>query len=455
MSELQEIKPPSSTLNIKERRTLNPAVFKQVVHLAGKIKNKTIIHINATDRGGGVAEILQSQIPYECALGLNSRWLVIKAPYRFFRITKKIHNLLQGKPGFLTDEEKSFYLFQNQEMGESLKKYCENLEPGIIVIHDPQAAPLIQFIPAGFFPILRLHIDLTSPNPMTLEFLRPFISQYKYVIISSANYCLSMRWLPVLKTKIIMPAIDPFSPKNKEMNFISACGILEKFGINPAKPIIAQVSRFDPWKDPLGVIKAYYLAKNKVPDLQLVLVGLMTAKDDPEAAEIFKKVEKHAKGDPHIFLFSKPEELGDIPNDVFVNAVYTASNIIIQKSIREGFGMTMTEAMWKGKPVIAGKTCGAMLQIKNKENGILVDSAEEAAENVVRLIRNTKLCDKMGRAARQSVRKKFLFLRSVSDHLKIYQVASKIAKKKNHLGLESFAASPASCVSRSTFLPVR
>lgn len=428
MSELQEAELFSLPLNIGERRALNPKIFKNITRLARKIKGETIIHINATTRGGGVAEMLQSQAPFERALGLNSHWLVIKAPYRFFRITKKIHNLLQGKPGFLTDEEKSFYLSKNRELGESLKNYCKNLKPGIIFVHDPQPAPLIQAVPAGFFPVLRLHIDISSPNPTTLEFLKPFVMQYKYVILSSKNYIFPMNWLPALKTRIIVPAIDPFSQKNKQMNFLSACNILEKFGINPQHPIVSQISRFDPWKDPLGVIHAYYLAKNKIRNLQLILVGLMAAKDDPEAAEIFEKVKKHAKGDPDIFLFSNPKELDDITNDVFVNAVYTASDIIVQKSIREGFGLTITEAMWKEKPVIAGKTCGSILQIKNKKNGVLVNSPEETAKFIVYLLRNKKLCEKLGRAARQSVKKKFLFSRSILEHLKVYQSCFK--KKK-------------------------
>lgn len=428
MPSLQEIDLESSLSDIKKRKELNPRIFRTIIKTANKIRGQTIIHLNATYRGGGVAELLRSQIPFENVLSLKSRWLVIEAPRRFFEITKKIHNLLQGKSGFLTEKEREYYLSVNRSLGKSLTRYCERFESGIILVHDPQPLPLIQFVPPGFFPMFRLHIDISTPHPATLEFLRPFMAQYKCVVLSNENYRFSVPWLEPSKVKVIMPAIDPFSPKNMPMGLFSAKSILEKFGINSSKPIITQVSRFDPWKDPLGVIKAYYLAKNKIPELQLVLAGLMTAKDDPEAKEVFEKVIKHAKGDPDIFSFSNPGELKDVSNDTFINALYTASDIIIQKSIREGFGMTITEAMWKGKAVIAGKTTGAMLQIKNGRNGILVKSPEETAKAVVRLLKNEKLRNRLGRKARQSVKKKFLFLRAALDHFKVYESAYKVGK---------------------------
>lgn len=425
MSILKEVNLGRSALNIRERRNLNPKIFRSIIEISRQVRAKTVIHINATPSGGGVAELLRSQVPLERALGLKSRWFYIRAPRRFFDVTKKIHNLLQGKAGFLSEKEKNFYLSVNRELAESLRRICGRLDPGVILVHDPQPSALIRQFPAGFFPVCRIHIDLSTSNPAVVEFLRPFISRYEYVILSSKNYRFPLPWLKRRQIKIIMPAIDPFSEKNRPMSLLAAQSVIEKLGVNPQKPIMAQVSRFDPWKDPLGVIRAYYLAKNKIPDLQLVLAGLMTAKDDPEAIEIFQKVKKYAKGDPDIYLFSDPRELGDVSNDVFINALYTASDIVVQKSIREGFGLTMTEAMWKGKAVIAGRTAGALLQIQDGKNGVLIDSPEEAAKAAVRLLKDEKLRERLGRAAHFSVKRKFLFLRSVLDHLKIYQSAFK------------------------------
>jgi len=197
--------------------------------------------------------------------------------------------------------------------------------------------------------------------------------------------------------------------------------MLALFAINIDKPIISQVSRFDLWKDPLGVIRAYYLAKNKIPDLQLVLAGIMEASDDPEAKELFKKVRKHAEGDPDIFLFSKRSDLEGVPHSLFINALQTASGAVLQKSIREGFGLTVTEAMWKKKAVVGGKAEGIKLQIKNGKNGFIASGAEDMAEKIARLIKNPALAHRIGGAARKTVKEKFLMSRLVFDHLKLYE----------------------------------
>lgn len=405
---------------VQQHRTLTPKIYQNLNRLMPKIKGRAIIHVNSTRYGGGVAEILKSQVSLENSLGLRSHWLMMKAPRRFFVITKKIHNLLQGKAGVLTEKEKNFYLSVNQELGKSLRQFCKKFGSGIIIIHDPQPLPMISSIPENFSSILRLHIDLSTPNPNMLDFLRPLITRYSLVILSDPDYRPSFPWLKKSKIKITFPAIDPFSEKNRLMDNRVAEDIVKQFGINPLKPIITQISRFDPWKDPLGVIRAYYLAKNKIPELQLVLAGFSVAKDDPEALTIFEKVKKHAKGDPDIHLFLNPKKLKDVSIDVFINALYTASSIIIQKSLREGFGLTITEAMWKGKAVIAGLTEGATLQIKNGKNGILVSSPEEAARAIVRLIKDEKLRKHLGKAAHQSVKRKFLMLRFILDNVKVY-----------------------------------
>lgn len=419
---------PYSAVNIKSYKNLNFKIYQNILEIAKKIKNQKIIHINSTAYGGGVAELLRSQVISEKKLGLKSHWLTIEAPKSFFVITKKIHNLLQGKNDLLTEKEKILYLTINKKLGKLLRYFCQRFKSGIIIIHDPQPLPLISFIPTKFFPILRLHIDLSSPNPTTMEFFRPYIMKYRFVVISNPEYRKSMYWLPKSKIKIIMPAIDPLSLKNKSMNLNTANRILEAHGINTTKPIITQISRFDPWKDPLGVIRAYYLAKNKIPNLQLVLAGFFFAKDDPEAKDIFEKVKKHAKNDPDIHLFSNPKQLKNTSNDIFINALYTASTLIIQKSIREGFGLTITEAMWKEKPVIAGITSGTSIQIKNRKNGILVESPEKAAKAIINLIKKEELRKKLGKAAKKSVQKRFLFPRYLLDNLKLYLISYKKLK---------------------------
>lgn len=429
MTELKEIKlDPFSKNTFKEYKKLNPNTHRSILAIRKKIKQKTIIHINSTPYGGGVAEILKSQVPIEKLLGLKSRWLTMKAPAKFFRVTKKIHNLLQGKPGFLSEEEKKFYLSVNHELEKQLGQFLKRFENGIVVIHDPQPLPLIRAIPENFSSFLRFHLDFSGPNPSTLEFLRPFIVDYNLIILSNKDYLPAFPWIKKSKLKIIYPAFDHLSEKNRFINKDIAKEIILEQGINPLKPIVAQVSRFDSWKDPLGVIRAYYLAKNKIPDLKLVLVGFFETQDDPEQILVFEQVKKHVKGDPDIYLFSSRKQLKNISIPLFINALRTLNRIILQGSIREGFGLTITEGMWKGQPVIARISSGALIQIKNGENGILVASPEEMGKAIVRLLKNEKLCVKIGKAAQASVRKNFLMPRFILDNLKLYFPSSSKTK---------------------------
>jgi len=401
-------------------KELTPKLWRDCLRLAKKIQGKRIIHINSTYLGGGVAELLRTQIPLENSLGLKSQWFVIKAPEKFFEITKKIHNLLQGKKGSLNKLEKKFYLeWINKKIAPLFKDLLLKEKPDLVIIHDPQPLPLVEFFSRGIVPVLRLHIDLSAPCQSILSFFQPFIEKYRLVILTSSVY--RPIWLSRKKVRIIQPAINPFSEKNKFIKLSQAKEILFHFDVNPSQPIVAQVSRFDPWKDPLGVIQAYYLAKNQFPSLQLLLVGFFQAADDPEAKEVFKKVEKHARGDSDIFLFADPSVLRDISNDLFVNAVYTASSVILQKSIKEGFGITVTEAMWKGKPVIGGRTTGIALQITHNQNGFLVSSPEEAGKYLIELLKSKSLRERIGQAAHQTVKEKFLFPRLILDHLRLYQ----------------------------------
>lgn len=415
--------PLSADFDIKRYREFDPSLYDRIIAEGKSLEGALILHINATPIGGGVAELLASQVQFERSLGIDSRWYVIEASRDFFQVTKKIHNLLQGKSGAFTEEDASVYIQTNQALGASFEEIMRDQNRGVIVVHDPQPLPIVSHIPEGCAKLLRLHIDLSTPNPQMVEVLRPFAARFDRIILSSEAYPASLPWLPLSKTDIIHPAIDPLTEKNRSMNPETARAILEQFGINCTKPIVTQVSRFDPWKDPLGVIQAYYLAKNRLPNLQLILAGVMLANDDPEAAEIFGHVEKHAAGDPDIHLFKRIDELKEVSNDAFVNALYTASDIVLQKSLREGFGLTMTEAMWKGKPIIAGHTAGAAIQIRDGENGILVSSPEEASRAIIDLLENPARALELGKRARESVRKNFLTPRFILDNLLLYQKA--------------------------------
>ena len=407
-------------LDFERFKKITPKEFKEAKFLAKKLQGIKILNINSTSLGGGVAEILKSQLPLENSLKINSFWYVLKAPTEFFKITKKIHNFLQGEKGSLKESEKNFYLeFLFKKAAPDFKKLVLKIKPHILIIHDPQPLPLINFVPPSIKTILRIHIDLSEPNKEVAFFLKPFIEKYQKVIFSHKDYRFNL--LPQKKVKIIFPAIDPFSEKNRFLKVSQAKEILAFLGIHPEKPILLQVARFDPWKDHFSTLKAYYLAKNHFPKLQLVLVGIPQPKDDPQAQEIFEKVKKHAKGDPDVYLFSDIKQIKTISPDLFINALNTTSTVFMHKSIKEGFGLAITEAMWKKKPVIGGKTKGIELQITHKKNGFLVENAEEAAFWIEKLLKDKNLRKKIGKRAYETVKSKFLISRLVLDHLKLYQ----------------------------------
>lgn len=385
----------------------------ELLRIAKKISGKRIIHINTAPEGGGVAEILKSLVPLERDVGLLSEWYSIRAPRKFFTITKKIHNALQSAPLKLTDDEKKFYYTVNKRIADDLRRMKK---ADIYVIHDPQPLALIENFHQGKM-VLRIHIDLSNPDSDMLSFVKPYLRKYDRLIFSMKEFA-----VPGVRTKrsYILPAIDPFAIKNISLREDARQKILEDFGINPGKHLISQVSRFDPWKDPLGVIQAYYHAKNEIPDLQLALVGFAEAQDDPEASEIFEHVKKHAKGDPDIFIFFDPKTLGAFTNEALVNAVQSGSHVVLQKSLKEGFGLTVTEAMWKGKAVVAGNIGGIKKQIRNGIDGFLVDTPMEAAGRIVELIRDKKLNARLGASAHRRVKNNFLMSRHLADHLKLY-----------------------------------
>ena len=388
--------------------------FEVIEGLAKPLKGLKVIMVNSSPRGGGVAEILKSLIPLMKGVGIQAEWYTIPPREDFFKITKEIHNALQGKEYTLPFRHRVRYL-QHIETSASLMR---DMKADIWVIHDPQPAGVILYLPHFHPSICRLHIDLTFPNQETWNFFAGFFRMYDKVVLSSKEFIKKE-----IKEKAIVfpPAIDPLASKNQPVNFTQAKETLKGFGINPSQPLISQVSRFDPWKGFPGVIEAYQLAKNKIPGLQLALVGFFLAQDDPEATKIYTSVKKKAEKEPDIFLFSDPQMLGSLKVDDFVNAIQVASDVVLQNSTREGFGLTVAEAMWKGKAVIGGRAEGIKLQIQNGKNGFLVSDSEELAKRIIQLIKNPQLAEKLGKTAKETVKEKFLIPRLLRDYLKLFK----------------------------------
>lgn len=407
------VKTPSKKIE-EYKSFISEQLFGEIMEASQNLKGLKIFHVNATPRGGGVAEILKSLVPLMKGVGLKADWYTIPPRDNFFEITKKMHNALQGREYRFSFSARKKYMLHTARTAELMR----DMKPDIWVIHDPQPAGVAMFLPNFHPAVSRLHIDLTSPNEDVWKFVASFLELYDKVILSSNDF---VKERVKEKAVIFQPAIDPLNPKNNQMPLSGANEILRNFGINPDRPLVSQVSRFDPWKDPLGVVEAYQLAKKKIPDLQLALVGLFLARDDPEAERVYSRVKKRAEKDNDIFLFAEVEKLGSLKVNVFVNAIQTASDAILQKSTREGFGMTVAEAMWKEKPVIGGNVGGIKSQIKDGQNGFLVSSPQETASKIVKLVENPGLGKKMGQKAKETIKEKFLMPRLLLDYLRLFE----------------------------------
>ncbi|MCH7761041.1 glycosyltransferase [candidate division TA06 bacterium] len=395
----------------KYREIVGDKVIKEIQEKARDLRGKHILHINSTYSGGGVAEILDSLVPLMNDIKIVADWRIVHGKPDFFTVTKKFHNALQGDSINLSERKKQLYIQTN----EIFSSYT-NINQDCVIVHDPQPLPLIKFFEKKQPWIWRCHIDLSKPNGDLWKFLSDFIIQYNMVIISNKNY--KKNGLSV-EQRIVNPAIDPLSTKNKEISDATISKYLRKFGVPLDKPLITQISRFDKWKDPEGVIDVYKKVKTKV-DCRLILCGNM-ASDDPEGLEIFQKTERKArslvkKGD--IILVREPAS----SNYIFINSLQRKSSVIIQKSTKEGFGLTVTEALWKGTPVVGSNVGGIPLQMTDGENGFLVDSwdAKGFAERIIELLKNPDLANKMGKKAIESVRKKFLITRLLSNYLDLF-----------------------------------
>jgi trehalose synthase len=382
---------------------------EEIRSLAENLKGKTVCHVNSTSFGGGVAEILYRLVPLMRDVGLDVEWKVITGSDGFFNITKKIHNGLQGMDVSLTDQMKKRYLECNESNAREL-----DLHHQFVVIHDNQpAAVIINYRLKANKWIWRCHVDLSHPNSELMNFLTPILFQYDSLIFSMQDYV--QEPLRSKKITIIPPSIDPLSDKNRLLSRDLVVSVLDRFGIDDERPIMTQVSRFDPWKDPLGVIDVYRIVKKQISGVQLLLVASMAA-DDPEGWTFYEKTARHAGNDYDIHLLTNLNGVGDIE----VNAFQRASNVILQKSTREGFGLSVTEALWKEIPVVGGNVGGIPLQVVDGENGFLVSSVEEAAQKTLYLIKNPSEAARMGKEGKNHVLKNFLITRHLEDYLRLF-----------------------------------
>ena len=407
---------------------LPPETAAELTGVAEEFKAARAIHINSTAYGGGVAEILHSLVPLSNALGVPTQRAVItpKDP-RFFDVTKRIHNMLQGADGELTDEELSIYHGCLDDIAAEIEE--TGLSADVWFCHDPQLLPLGRLLDrsAAGTRIWVVHIDLTTPNPWLMERLLPLTEGYDLLICSLEDY-VPKEAPGDVGIFVAPPAIDPFAPKNCAMPRRRAAEIAKSLGIDVTRPLVTQVSRFDFWKDPWGVIDAYRFAKRSHPDLQLALLGLSQANDDPEGEQVLRSVAEHADNDPDIHLYFSPYNL-PATNDEIVNALQTHSRVLLQKSTREGFGLTVSEGMWKGKPIIGGNVGGIRIQIVDGESGYLVDNATQAGERMAQLLSDDELCAEIGRNARDRVRQRFLIPRLLNDYLRAARQATSAARQ--------------------------
>ncbi|UCE18663.1 MAG: glycosyltransferase [Gemmatimonadota bacterium] len=387
------------------RRIVSDEVISDIYKKARKLYGKRIIHINSTYMGGGVAEILSGFVPLMNDAGVDMGWRILHGNPDFFNITKKFHNALQGDAINLTEIKKRLYV----EANEYFSTYT-HITHDCVIIHDPQPLPLIQFYKKRQPWVWRCHVDLSHPDNGLWNFLKGFILRYDIAIISNKKY--KKIDLPI-EQRIIFPVINPLSPKNMDLNEKDISKYLKKFKVPTDKPLLTQISRFDKWKDPIGVIEVFKLVRKEV-DCRLVLCGSMAA-DDPEGIRIHERVVQRA---------NNLIENGDVilitsENSILVNALQRSSAVIIQKSLREGFGLTVTEALWKERPVVASNVGGISLQIKDGQGGFLVDPADTKgfADRIIELMRNPDLGKDMGKQGRETVRNNFLITRLVSDYL--------------------------------------
>jgi trehalose synthase len=381
-------------------------LVEEIHRLAAPVAGKRILHLSATAFGGGVAEINYTLVPLMRDVGLDAEWHVIFGQDEFFDVTKTIHNALQGDPRGLDEAQQEIYARYNRLNAQALDG-----EWDLVIVHDPQPLGVIEHARgAGRHWVARIHIDLSTPNADVLGFLLPWLRRYDAAIFHRREYVPRSPGLP--PAYVWPPAIDPLAPKNMALSTEDAAYILDQFGIDVDRPLVTQVSRFDPWKDPLGVIEAWRIVRERHSGLQLALVGSM-AHDDPEGWDYYNRTVAAADSDPDAFILSNLNGIGSIE----VNAFQVHSNVLVQKSIREGFGLTVTEALWKSRPMVAGRCGGILEQITDGETGYLVATVEECAEACLHVLDDPLRAREMALRGKEHVRRRFLTPRLLRDWL--------------------------------------
>jgi trehalose synthase len=393
--------------------------IERVRAAAAPLAGARVLHVNATAYGGGVAELLATHVPLLRDVGIEAEWEVIHGSDEFFGVTKSVHNALQGASLEWTPAMQRIYLekvLENALLLEGTYDY--------VVIHDPQPAALLALASASSVNgpdtkwVWRCHIDLTAAHPDVWEFFRPYVEQYDASVWTMPEFVPST--LSMDRVVQAPPCIDPLSVKNLDLPEPFVREICKQYGIDPNRPMLCQVSRYDPWKDPLGVIEAYRIVRDEIPDVQLVLAGSM-ATDDPEGFQVWQDVDAARAGDRDIHLLSNIQQVGNVQ----INAFQRAAQVVIQKSLREGFGLTVSEGLWKGRPVIGGRAGGIVLQVRDGENGYLVDTVEDCAARCMDLLRDPAGADEKGAAGREHVRRNFLSTRELEDWIGLFTSLSK------------------------------
>ena len=404
---------PVQPRNIEQYRGIvGDEMLEEILALAKGLEGARVVHINSTAHGGGVAEMLYSLVPLMSSLGLEAEWRLIEGDQDFFTITKLVHNAMQGMDIPITNEMKMKYLMVCDENASMFDEVYD-----FVIVHDPQPCAMIAALEGmtarkGKW-IWRCHIDTTFAQDEAWDFFLPYVNRYDGAVFTMDEYIKSP--LEVQEIAFITPSIDPLSAKNIIPEKRVQSDIARRYGVEENRPIMLQVSRFDPWKDPLGLVDCYRQVKKEHRDLQLVYLASM-ADDDPEGWHYYRKTDEYSAGDPDIFLLSNQQGIGNVE----VSAFQAMATVVLQKSLREGFGLTVTEGMWKRKPVVAGEVGGILLQIDDGINGFLVNDIREAAEKVSLLLSSPATAQRMGDAGHEKVRKNFLCTHHVCNYLHFF-----------------------------------
>ena len=394
---------------LEYREIIGSEKTNELLGLAETLKGLKVAHVNSTAYGGGVAEILYNLVPLMKDVGINTEWYVIEAPNEFFKITKKIHHGLQGMEIEISNEEKKFYM-------SILKNNLDviDFEKDIIVIHDPQPLGLRTLVKHCFGKwVWRCHIDLSTPHKPIWDFVRGMLKKYDASIFHLKEFIHPDTPTPKIFT--MPPSIDPLSPKNRELSETEVLRVLERFGVNPEKPILTQVGRFDPWKDPFTAVDVYRRVRERIGDVQLLLITALPT-DDPDGLIYLEKICRNIGEDPNVFILTDYKGVGALE----VNAFQRATTVALQMSLREGFGLSVTEALWKKVPVVARPAGGIKLQVINGVTGYLVENVNEAAKYVVHLIRNPKIREELGKNGHKHVKENFIITKHLKNYLKIF-----------------------------------